>query len=116
MQLRRRLGGGGTYQNNLALEKIGPGTLNLAGTDTYGAGATLSGGTLSFGDNSLGTGQIVFAGGTLQWAPGNTRDVSSRFLAIGSGETAVLDTNGNEVTLASAISGAGGLTKTAPAR
>ena len=51
------------------------------------------------------------AGGTLQWASGNTQDVSSQFIALASGQTAILDTNGNDVTLASAISGGGSLTK-----
>ena len=36
--------------------------------------------------------------------------MSSQFIALASGQTAVLDTNGNDVTLASAISGSGATT------
>ena len=94
-----------------SLTDVGPGSLALTGANDYSGGTTLSGGTLSFAHGSLGTGGITFAGGTLQWASGNTQDVSSQFIALASGQTAILDTNGNDVTLASAISGDGSLTK-----
>jgi uncharacterized delta-60 repeat protein len=95
---------------SVALTKIGAGLFTLTGDNTYSGVTTIGGGTLSFADGSLGTGGIAFAGGTLRWASGNTQDVSSRFLAIGSGQTAIVDTNGNDVTLAGTISGGGGLT------
>ena len=50
-------------------------------------------------------------GGTLQWAAGNSQDISSQFTPIVAGKTASLDTNGNNVTLASPITGSGGLTR-----
>ena len=46
----------------------------------------------------------------MQWAAGNTTDISSRLAPLGaSGGT--FDTNGNNVTLAGIISGTGGLAK-----
>ncbi len=46
----------------------------------------------------------------MQWATGNTLDISSRLAALGAAG-GTFDTNGNNVTLASTISGAGALTK-----
>ena len=51
---------------------------------------------------------ITFAGGTLQWATGNTQDVSSGLAAIPAGQTVTLDTNGNNVAFATAVGGSGG--------
>src|SRR4029077_18761661 len=56
------------------------------------------------------SGNITLNRGGLQWATGNTLDISSRLNAFGAGG-ASFDTNSNNVTLASTLSGAGGLTK-----
>ncbi len=50
-------------------------------------------------------------GGTLQWNGANTQDVSSTFVAVGSGITANVDTNGNSVIFGSVIGGAGSMKK-----
>jgi hypothetical protein len=55
---------------------------------------------------ALGGGPIQLDGGGLQWAPGNTADVSQKLTPLGFGG-GVFDTNGNNVTLASAITGFG---------
>ncbi|MCE9547120.1 MAG: autotransporter-associated beta strand repeat-containing protein [Planctomycetia bacterium] len=96
--------------------KAGAGLMTLTnGSNSYTGGTSLGAGTLSFANGSLGTtGNITFtAGSTLQWNGTNTQDISSR-LIINNGITATLDTNGNNVTLATGF-GAGGtglLTKT----
>ena len=54
---------------------------------------------------------IAFNGGTLQWASGNTEDISSGLAAIPSGQTANFDTNGNNVAFAAGVSGSGGVNK-----
>ena len=46
-------------------------------------------------------------GGGLQWATGTTTDISSRLADLGGGG-GTLDTNGNSVTMATAIGGGGG--------
>ena len=94
------------------LGKGGAGTLAITGANTNYTGTTsVSGGLINFAaGNSLGTGNITLNGGGLQWATGNTVDISSRLNALGaSGGT--FDTNGNNVTLGTAITGTGGLTK-----
>ena len=53
---------------------------------------------------------ITLNGGGLQWATGNTHDISSQLAPLGAAG-GIFDTNGNNVTLASTISGAGALTK-----
>src|SRR5207244_33484 len=66
---------------------------------------------VSFGNGSLGSGGITFSGGTLQWNGSNTQDISGRILAIATGKTAILDTNGNAVNFGNGLSGLGGVTK-----
>ena len=97
-----------------ALVKFNSGTLVLGSTNnTYTGGTTLSAGVLNFiaGALPFASNSIAFNGGALQWATGNTQDVSAGFAPIASGQTAYLDTNGNNVTFAAGLSGNGGLTK-----
>ena len=103
----------GVISGSGSMAQAGSGTLTLSGTNTYSGGTTLDAGTLDFaaGAIPLGTSAITFDGGTLQWAAGNSEDVSSGIAPIATGETAMVDTNGNNVTFASSLSGAGGLTK-----
>lgn len=95
------------------LVKSGDGTLELSNSNAQG-GNYLNAGTLVFASGSLGNPGgpypfLQFSGNsTLRWAPGNTQDVSAGGeLIIADGVTATLDTNGNDVTLATAI-GVGG--------
>ena len=74
----------------------------------------LGAGTLNFANNALGSNTVACNGGTLQWATGNTQDISARINGgiASAGQFAYLDTNGNNVTaFATAIGGSGGLYK-----
>jgi autotransporter-associated beta strand protein len=88
----------------------GPGTLALTAASSYTGGTTVTSGLINFNAaNNFGSGGITLNAGGLQWAAGNTADISGRLAAIGSGG-ATFDYNGNAVTLATALSGARGVT------
>jgi len=94
-----------------SVEQAGPGVLELTGANSYTGGTRITGGLISFtGSGNFGTGNITLNGGGLQWAAGNTTDISARLDTIGVAG-GVFDTNGNDVLLMSALSGSG-LTKT----
>jgi outer membrane autotransporter protein len=91
--------------------KQGSGALTLTGANTYSGGTTVAGGLINFAAASnFGAGAITLNGGGLQWATGNTADISSKLAPLGAGG-GIFDTNGNNVMLASAITGSGGLAK-----
>ncbi len=93
--------------------KIGAGTWTLSGANTYTGDTILNDGTLSLGSaGALGTtGLISFGGGTLQFSGSNTTDYSPRFSAAAS-QAYKLDTNGQNVILATPLTSTGGsLTK-----
>jgi autotransporter-associated beta strand protein len=103
-----------------SLTKSGAGTLVLSdNTSTYNGGTWFNQGLIEISSlsatgsaSALGTGGLNFFGGGLRWATGATFDPSVRTLTFGTGGGA-LDTNGNDVSIASSIGngGAGGLTK-----
>ena len=106
-----------TYQGSIigtgGIVKVGTGLLTLSGSSSFTGGTTLNAGVLSFANNALGSsGAVTLNSGTLRWASGNTQDISGR-LTLVSGSTATLDTNGNNVTLATGFGGSttAGLTK-----
>jgi len=90
-----------------AVQKLGTAVLTLSGSNTYAGGTQFDAGVLSLGSaDALGTsGTISFGGGMLQFTGSNTTDYSARFSTAGS-QAFVLDTNSQDVALASALSGA----------
>lgn len=92
------------------IDKTDIGTLVLNGNNSYRGGTTVGGGVLQVsGDNNLGaagTG-ITLDGGTFRY--GKAFDTARAWTLSGDGGT--IDTHGNDVSLLSAVSGSGGLTK-----
>ena len=97
--------------------KTGTGTLVLAATDNYTGNTTVQGSNatvasvLNFSSMaSLGSGSVInISNGTLQYASGNTADITARTVNT-SGTLATIDFNGNNVTFANPINGTGTLT------
>ncbi len=101
-------GGSATLQ----LTKSGAGTQILSGSNTYGGATNLNAGILQANHASaLGSGNIVFGGGTLQYSAASAgQDWAARFK--NSASSVRLDTNGQTVTLGAIdATNSGGLTK-----
>jgi fibronectin-binding autotransporter adhesin len=104
-------GGGITGAGRIAV--LGSGTTTLTGANDFSGGTTLSGGVLGLGSaGAIGSsGTIDFAGGTLQASAANTTDYSARF-STAAGQQYSLATNGQGVSLGTALTSDGGsLTK-----
>lgn len=94
------------------LLKTGEGVLELRGTNTYGGVTRLQGGAvLAVNAMAFGTSRIVFEGGTLRYGVAIAGGYASQFAPLNYGAPARLDTNGFNVTLDTALSGSGGVTK-----
>jgi len=105
----------------IALTKsgTGAGAVTLSGANDYTGNTFIGAGIVSagvaenagvsgpFGNPATPAGSIIFAGGTLQFSASNTFDYSSRFTTSGNGDYSI-DTNGQSVTLAQALSAPAG--------
>lgn len=89
------------------------GRWRISGDNTYTGTTTISSGVLQADHaNALGTGNIIFTGGELQYTSNSSgADYSSRI--VNSTSAVILDTNGQDVTFGTALatSNTGGLTK-----
>lgn len=93
------------------INKTGTGNLTLSAANSFSGNVHLAGGTASFANGGLGVGSSLnLENTTLQWASGNTQDITSKAVSLSSG-TVGLDTNGNDVILANDLTGSGQLTK-----
>ncbi len=120
-----------TFNGAIANATSLTGTLNVNGTsgtdtgtlqlnssgNTFSGGTNLNAGILNVNGNSsgmaatLGSGAISFVGGTLQYSTLNQTDFSSQFSTAAS-QAFSIDTNGQNVTFATALTSSGGtLTK-----
>lgn len=101
------------YNRPYAVTKSGPGLLALNGLNSFPGTFSFVGGLVRFNNaGNLGTTNLSFNGGGLQWAAGNTADLSSNLVTIQS-NGATFDVGANTVTFTNRIgsNGAGGLTK-----
>ncbi|MBW8782084.1 MAG: autotransporter-associated beta strand repeat-containing protein [Verrucomicrobia bacterium] len=93
----------------MAVAQTGAGTTTLSGANTYTGGTAFNAGTVNVNSSgALGSsGTLSFGGGTLQYSASNTTDYSSRFSTAAS-QAYSIDTNGQSVTLATALASSGG--------
>lgn len=90
-----------------SLIKTGLGRLELTANNSYSGGTQIDEGEIAFSSASnLGSGDITLNGGGLQWNSGNSSDLSTRLVLDARG--GVLNSNGNDITFASALRGDGG--------
>jgi autotransporter-associated beta strand protein len=106
----------GALSGSAGLTKSGNGLLTISGNNTgYTGPIDLTAGTLALNSyNAIINASALNVSGnaTLLYGTGNQTDVSAKLGTIGAGTTFTVDTNGNIVTFASAITSAGTLVKT----
>ena len=88
-----------------SVRKGSNGTLILSGSNTYTGNTDVNQGTLQFTAGAVdSSAAIIFSNvGILQYATGNTQDVSGKIQFTTGSAAATINTNGNDVTFATAI-------------
>lgn len=118
-------GNSNAYFNYYNVTKQGPGLVTINGMNTVHSFMFLNGGLVRFSTldtnlaGSLGAcSNFTFNGGGLQWATGNTSDISVSNVVTINTNGAMLDVVANNVTFINRIgnNGAGGLTKVGTGR
>jgi autotransporter-associated beta strand protein len=102
---------GGSIGGTGSLNKLGSGTVTLNNTNTFTGGVNLGGGTLAISSGNAigGASAINFTNNAILQANGAV--TTNRPVSIGGGGGGTINTNGNAMTISSAITGAGLLTK-----
>ena len=102
---------GGAISGAAPIVKNGDGLLVLNGTNLFSGGVTINAGSVQIGSNgALGSGALTFAGnsslvmGAAELSPANA-------VSISTGISGTINTNGNNATLGTVISGDGVLVK-----
>ena len=107
----------GTISGTGSVSKIAAGVLTLSGSNTYQGGTRIQGGTVAVGaDNALGAGSggVTLDGGALAFNSSFTLG-SDRAVSVTANNGTLSANAGVTSTLTQAITGAGALTRTAPA-
>ena len=112
----------GVIQNNIALNKVGPGDLRLTNINTYVGKTTISAGKLVIASEfSLGAApsspvadQITINGGTLAGFDTFSIQNANRGITLGAAGGSFEPANATTMTIARGITGTGSLTKTGP--
>ncbi len=101
------------FAGNLVKTGTSNDVLTLSGSNSYNGSTSINAGTLSLNNaNALGATYLInFNGGTLQYTSNNNNDYSNVF-STANNQLYIIDTNGQNVTFATALTSSGGsLTK-----
>ena len=97
----------GQVDGSASLAVSGPGSLTLASSNpSFSGPLAVSGSTVSFANQGLGTGPLSLSSASLVWLAGNTQDISNRTITLAAGSNR-FNIGENDVTLAQAIGGDG---------
>ncbi|HWP39356.1 MAG TPA: autotransporter-associated beta strand repeat-containing protein, partial [Tepidisphaeraceae bacterium] len=97
----------GNISGGNGITKLGPGLLVLSGNNSYTGGTQIAGGTIEVGSSTaLGSSAATFTGSALRAGAGGLNLPNN--MTIGSGVTAIFDSNGLGMTLSGSINDVSG--------
>lgn len=102
---------GGIYDGPGKLTKVGPGSITLARINTYSGGTEVKGGTIILASTEanrfgLGSGPVVFNGGTVTMSDARENAVATWNMVVPAGANGRLDADGRS-TIGGALTGGG---------